>query len=258
VGFLGIHLWATRTTRRATTSAIIDRVRQLFPIAGDAVDLDRLYGAERPVRDGRPWVGVCMIATLDGSTVLDGLSGGLGNAGDRAVFSALRRAADVVLVGAATAAAERYRPARRAGQRIGVITRSGRIDTSTELFTSGSGFVIAPDDAPDLDVETVRAGHGGVDVAAALAQIGAWPSAPRFVSVEGGPTVNALFLDAGCVDELDLTIAPLLVGGDGARLIKGAAPHRDGYEPTHVLVDDDGYLFTRWTRSSPSGRSVTA
>ena len=98
--------------------------------------LDRLYGTPRQARRDRPWVGVCMITSLDGSTARNGLSGGLGNDGDRAVFAALRRAADAIIVGAATARAEQYRAPRRAGQRIGVVTSTGSVDTSTDLFPS--------------------------------------------------------------------------------------------------------------------------
>lgn len=229
------------------------RLVQLIWPPADATaeaDLDTLYGAPRRRIGGRPWVGLCMITSLDGATAIDGRSGGLGNDGDRAVFSALRRAADVVLVGATTAAAEQYRPARRAEQRIGVVTRQGRVDTTTELFTSGSGFLVTAEDGPIFDgVETIRAGRGAVDFAGALGQIAAWPSAPRFVQCEGGPTINGALLTAGCVDELDLTVAPLLVGGRGARLATGAADVHAGLRLAHVVTDHDGYLFTRWVRA---------
>jgi riboflavin biosynthesis pyrimidine reductase len=217
----------------------------------DAVDLDSLYGAPRHRVGGRPWVGVCMITSLDGSTVVEGRSGGLGNHGDRAVFSALRRAADVVLVGATTAAAEHYRPARRDGQRIGVVTRRGNVDVTSELFASGSGFLVMPEDGPQFDgVDSVRAGRGTVDFAAALVQIGAWPSAPSFVQCEGGPTVNGALNTAGCIDELDLTIAPMLTGGDGPRLTADGADVRSDLQLAHVVTDHDGYLFTRWVRAT--------
>jgi riboflavin biosynthesis pyrimidine reductase len=217
----------------------------------NAVDLDALYGARRHRVGARPWVGVCMITSLDGSTVVEGRSGGLGNDGDRAVFSALRRAADVVLVGATTAATEHYRPARRAGQRIGVVTRRGNVDVTTDLFTSGSGFLVLPEDGPQFaGVDTVRAGRGTVDFAAALGQIGAWQSAPSFVQCEGGPTTNGALNSAGCIDELNLTIAPMLTGGDGPRLTTDGADVRSDLRLAHVITDQDGYLFTRWVRSS--------
>ena len=54
------------------------------------------------------WVRGNMIASLDGGATDDGKAGGLAGAGDRAVFSLMRHAADVVLVGAATVRIENY------------------------------------------------------------------------------------------------------------------------------------------------------
>ena len=71
---------------------------------------------------GRPWVGICMVASLDGATVVEGRSGGLSNPQDAAVLARLREAADVIIVGAATVRQESYGPPRKAGQRIGVVT----------------------------------------------------------------------------------------------------------------------------------------
>ena len=95
----------------------------------------------------------------------------------------------------------------------------------------------------------VPAGRGDVEVAAALEEIGTWPTSPRFVQAEGGPTVNGVLLDAGCVDELNLSIAPFLVGGDGARVVRGARETLSVMSLAHTIVDDDGYLFTRWVRT---------
>jgi riboflavin biosynthesis pyrimidine reductase len=194
-----------------------------------------------------------MISSLDGSTVRDGLSGGLGNDGDRAVFAALRRAAGAILVGAATARAEGYRAPKRRGQRIGVVTASGSVDTSTDLFPSGAGFLVMPEDGPDPPdgVEVVRAGHGRVDVVLALGRLAEVMEPPTFVQVEGGPRLNASLLDASCIDELNLSIAPVLVGGAGTRVVTSAAEATHRLEPAHVLTDDDGYLFSRWVRRTP-------
>ena len=231
---------------------MISDVHRIFPANefADTVDLTQLYGDVRPPADGRPWVALSMITSLDGSTALDGVSGGLGNPNDRAVFGALRAAADVILVGAATAAAEGYRPTARPGQRIGVVSSSGRVDTGRELFTSGCGFLVVPEDASRTPpaIESVRAGLGSVDVAEALRQIPDIIPAARFVLAEGGPRLNGALLDAGCIDELDLTIAPALVGGGSSRIVAGAGELRRTLRLVHVLADEDGYLFTRWAR----------
>ena len=231
---------------------MIGVVLRIYPAGGSTgVDLHALYGDTRPVPSGRPWVGLCMIASLDGSTAVGGVSGGLGNDNDRAVFAALRAAADVILVGAKTAAAERYRPTGRPGQRIGVVTSSGRIDTGTELFSSGCGFLVVPEDGPDVPpgIDSVRAGHGTVDLVAALGRLSQLVPSTQFVQAEGGARLNGALVEAGCVDELNLTIAPALVGGDSSRIVAGAAESWRTLRLAHVLADGDGYLFTRWVRS---------
>ena len=230
---------------------MIGVVRRIYPSdEGGEADLEALYGADRPAVDGRPWVGMCMIASVDGSTAVGGLSGGLGNDNDRAVFAALRAAADVILVGAKTAVAERYRSTGRPGQRIGVVTASGQVDPTTDLFSSGCGFLVLPEDGPESprDVDSVRAGRGSVDLAAAVGRLTDLVPTARFVQAEGGPRLNGALLDAGCVDELDLTIAPGLVGGDSSRIVAGASESLRSLRLVHVVADGDGYLFTRWVR----------
>ena len=205
------------------------------------IDVAAAYAdGDRTRHHGRPWVVVNMIASIDGATALDGVSGGLGGAGDRAVFSALRALADVVLVGASTVRAEQYRPPRKDGQRIAVVTARGELDWSWPLFTSGAGLVIAPEDGPPVPVESVRSGIGSVDLAGALAQL---PG--DVVLAEGGPTLNGLLAAAGCVDELCVTVAPHLVGGPSPRLAHGDAGAHRSLELVHVL-EEDGFLFTRY------------
>lgn len=218
--------------------------------ADGPVDLDALYGSRRSALPDRPWLGVCMIASLDGSSAVGGRSGRLGNANDRAVLAALRRVADVLLVGAGSVAAEQYRSSSKPGQRIGVVTASGVVNVGTDLFTSGSGFLVMPEDGPPAPdgVDVVRAGHGTVDLGVALGRLAEVVDPPTFVQAEGGARLNAALLDAGCVDELNLSIAPVLAGGEGSRLIVGATEALRRYEPVHVVADGDGYLFTRWVR----------
>ena len=237
--------------RALSDAAMIDDVRRIYPVDESVeADLEALYGLQRPAVAGRPWVGICMITSLDGSTAVDGVSGGLGNENDRAVFGALRRAADIILVGAGTAAAERYQPTSRPGQRIGVVTGSGRVETNTELFTSGCGFLVLPEDGPQAPdgIDTVRAGQRTVDLVTALGRLTDLVPTVRFVQAEGGARLNGALVDAGCVDELDLTIAPTVVGGDSSRIVAGASESLRSLRLVHVLADPDGYLFTRWVR----------
>jgi riboflavin biosynthesis pyrimidine reductase len=184
-----------------------------------------------------------MVASLDGSTVVDGRSSGLSSAADGEVLHTLRDLADVILVGAGTVRAEGYGAPKRAGQRIGVVTRTGRVDVTTPLFTSGAGFLILPEDGPQVDAETVRAGHLTVDLCAALAQIDA-----NFIQCEGGAHLNAALAEVDLIDELNLTVSPVLSGGDGPRLMNGAMPIAHRMRLVHLLEDDD-FLFTRYVRA---------
>lgn len=183
-----------------------------------------------------------MVESLDGgATGPDGRSGSLGDAADRRVFGALRALADVVLVGAGTVRAEGYddvqvpsrlravRAARGRADRVelAVVTASGTVpDTALDA----GALVVTSSAAPGLPALRERVGSdrllvadgpdaGRVDLAAALR--GLADRGLVRVHTEGGPTLVRDLLDAGLVDELCLTLAPLLVGGVGRRPVLG-------------------------------------
>jgi len=184
-----------------------------------------------------------MVAGLDGSTVVDRTSRGLSNATDQELLLTLRSFADVILVGAGTVRKEGYGPPRGEGQRIAVVSRSGQFDFTLPLFTSGRALLVLPEDAPSVPVPSVRAGIGGIDIAAALAQLDA-----RVVQAEGGASLNGLLAAADVIDELNLSISPQINGGDGPRVTKGAPSLSHRMQLAHVL-EDDGFLFTRYVRA---------
>ncbi len=222
-------------------------VHRLFPLAagGDGpepVTARLAYDVPRPRPADRPWVALCMVASLDGTTAVDQRSTALSSEADRQVLATLRGLADLIIVGAGTVRAEGYGPPKKAGQRIGVVSRSGAVDPSLPLFAGGAGFLILPEDAPPSSIDSVRAGRGGVDLAGALAQLDA-----DVVQAEGGPGLNGALLDADVIDELNLTIAPLLAGGAGSRLTTHATSTTRPMRLAHVL-EDDGFLFTRYVR----------
>jgi riboflavin biosynthesis pyrimidine reductase len=219
-------------------------MRRLLPLLADDVDLVDAYAEPARQRVGdRPWVLVNMIASLDGAVALGERSGGLGGEADRRVFFHLRALADVIVVGAGTARAEGYGPPSKAGQRIGVVTRRANLDWSAPLFASGAGFVITSEDAPAVPVDAVRAGHGAVDLAGALAQLDA-----PVALCEGGPTLNGDLLAADLVDEWCLTVAPLLAGGRAGRAAVSGHEHPSPFPIAH-LFEEDGFLFLRALRS---------
>lgn len=231
--------------------ADLDTMRRLHPLPPDEVTIDEAYAASLGSRSDRPWVSLSMVASVDGSTVIAGRSGGLANHNDAAVLGRLRSLADVILVGSGTVRAEGYGPPKKKGQRIGVVTASGHVDLTTDLFTSGSGFVITTE-VTHLDgangVDVVRAGRDAVDLAAAVASLGAIAPDLAVVQAEGGSTLNGSLLAADLIDEINVTTAPLAIGGRGPRLATGTdVEHR--YELRQLLLDDDGYTFARWCRS---------
>ncbi len=188
-----------------------------------------------------------MVASIDGSTSLDGVSAGLSSDVDRDVLLTLRRAADLIIVGAGTVRAEDYGIPNKRGQRIGVVSNSGNLDPNLALFTSGAGFLIVPEDAPDNPIETVRAGLGSVDLAAAVTRL---PGSPRFVQAEGGPTLNGSLAAADLVDELNITTSPQVIGGRGERINAGAPALSRRFDLLE-LCEDDGFVFARYVRHRP-------
>jgi len=196
-----------------------------------------------------------MIASIDGSTAVDGASAQLGNANDSAVLKRLRSIADVIIVGAGTARAEGYGPPSKPGQRIGVVTASARVQLDTPLFTSGAGFLITTTTAAvTASVDIVRAGDDAVDLLAALRALGTVCDDPRVVQCEGGPGLNGSLFSRDLVDEINVTTSPLVAGGDGARLATGAAAQSHSFGLHQLLIDDESFLFSRWLRKRGDDR----
>jgi riboflavin biosynthesis pyrimidine reductase len=230
------------------------RLTRVLPSPTVTTSVRTAYDVERTPHPDRPWIGLCMVSSLDGSVAVDGGSGGLGNANDLDVLLTLRDLADIVIVGAGTVRDEGYGAPRKAGQRIGVATNRGRVDLSTDLFTSGAGFLLAPESA-DIDesaVEVLRAGHERLDLSAAMHRLDEVMPGAAYIQVEGGPTLNAALHDADLIDELDLSISPRMVGGGGPRLVVGSDEADRRFDLAHLLVDDEGFVFSRWIRRRPS------
>ncbi len=65
------------------------------------------------------------------------------------------------------------------------------------------------------------------------------------VLCEGGPSLAGALLAEGLVDEVCTTTSPLLVGGDGPRLVSGAPEAARPLELVSLLQDGD-VLMARW------------
>ncbi|HYN33432.1 MAG TPA: dihydrofolate reductase family protein [Ilumatobacteraceae bacterium] len=225
-------------------------MRRLLPEPADDIAVADAYASPLGRRPDRPWVGLCMVASIDGSTVVGGNSAGLSSPTDAAVVFQLRAIADVIVVGAGTVRDEGYGPPRKPGQRIGVVTRSGDVDLSSALFTSGAGFVITTEDATfdTAGIDVVRAGTGAVDFVAAVARLRLLDPACGVVQAEGGATLNGALLDADVIDEINVTTSPAAVGGTGPRLAAGAGNHQHRFDLAQLAIDDQSFVYARWLR----------
>jgi len=235
------------------------------PLPGDPAGLADAY--RRPV--GRH-LRVNFVVALDGAVAVQGRSGGLGSAGDRRVFRTLRALSDVVLVGAGTAAAEGYRPVlpdsavgrlraelgREPVLPVAVVSRRASLSPDDQLVTDALvPTVLVTCAAADparraalaaAGVEVLVCGDDDVDLPTALDQLAG--RGLEQVLCEGGPALFAVALAAGVVDELDLSIAPLLVGG-GPGLLPGGLPAPARARLTRLLTEDD-VLFARYGLSA--------
>ena len=211
-----------------------------------------------------------MVAGLDGTASVDGRVGSLSTTPDQALFRRMRQIADIVLVGAETVRREGYGTVRldeeaqaqrrRQGQPttppLAVVSRSLAFDWSAKAFAD------APEDArthvitcaaadPERRAEAeevadvIVAGDERVEPAAAmqaLAELG-----HQVVLCEGGPNWLGELVAADRLDELCLSIAPLM-GGDP--LPVSVTPPGAGlaqFELKGVMGEDDT-LFLRYER----------
>jgi len=219
------------------------------------------------------WVRGNMIASLDGAATADGKAGGLAGAGDRSMFTLMRHAADVILVGAATVRVENYSGAQvplaarherqRRGQAevppIAVVTRTGNLDPDALFFTRTEVAPLILTCADSVDDTRMRLGSvaevlnasgpqaDSVDNATALKLL-AERGLFRVLS-EGGPLLLSQLIADDLLDELCLTVAPILVGGTGRRIAAGSGEVHSTMRPAHLLSDDQGYLYTRYLRA---------
>ncbi len=69
------------------------------------------------------------------------------------------------------------------------------------------------------------------------------------VLTEGGPSLLSLFIEHDLLDELCVTIAPILVGGSARRIASGPGVAHTRMRRSHLLTDDEGYLYTRYVKS---------
>ncbi len=235
--------------------------------SGEAVeDLVGLYLADERKAESRPWVLVNFISSADGGTAIHGKSSSLGDPDDKAVFQALRAVPDIVLVGSGTVEAEDYHPVsldeeRRERRVAAGLTEvpllaivSGRLsfDPEARVFSDPEyrPMVIT---GPQADPAKLAMLGDAADVVildevtpgAILARL----AAAKVILCEGGPTLVGQFVAEHLVDELDLTLAPIMIAGHSARIAHGASAE----PPLDMRLDralmGDRSLFMRYLKA---------
>lgn len=200
-------------------------------------DAIRELVASLRLRDGR--VVADMVATVDGRAAVAGRSVGLGNPADRALLRELRTEADAILVGTGTLAAERYADLLDDDQRARRVAE-GRTPHPV-VVTVSRGLDLPVDEAPVFDEPGVPILAYGEQGAGAPPAVGAdfdYVTRPapltlttvladlrarglRGVLCEGGPTLLRRLVAEHALDDLLLTVAPLLAAGDALTILEG-------------------------------------
>jgi len=197
-------------------------------------------------RTGRPLVVLKSALSLDGRTATaEGDSQWISSEASRRLAHRWRAESDAVCVGIGTALADdplltaRQPSTRRQPTRV-VFDAAARLPLESRLASSVEEaplLVIASPSAPADRVEALKSAGAGVVVCAgdprtrvlaALAELGRREITSLLL--EGGPTLAGSFLDAGEVDELRVFVAPIVIGGAGARPLaegRGAATIAD-------------------------------
>ncbi len=243
-------------------------------VAGDVLHdvLDPYVRVDRTRGEDGRWVLANMVGGLDGTAAMGGRVGPLSGDTDASLFRRLRSVADVVLVGAETVRRERYGPVRLADDLrqarvedgrppvppLAVVTRSLRLDWTAPAFAaadpSARPLVVVPAAADPVllaeardHADVIVAGDRSVDLARALDLLAG--RGHRIVLCEGGPRLLGEIVDAGLLDEMCLTLAPLM-GGDALPIaITAPGGAIRGFRLAHVAAEDDT-VFMRYERGS--------
>jgi riboflavin biosynthesis pyrimidine reductase len=241
-------------------------MNQLLPVrreVGSPEELEEMYSLPAGAH-----LRADFIASLDGRVEADGYSRSLSAPADGLAFKAMRAVADVILVGAGTVRDERYGPVKLTasvqerrqarGQaalaRLAIVTARADLDPRAAVFGGPvPPFLITTNQAvesrPDLAsvAEVITAGETEVDLRSALDSLcGRGLSG---VLCEGGPTLLRSLLEEDLVDELCLSISPVLVGPQHVGLLGQAAlSHQVRFELSG-LIEGDGLLLTRYARA---------
>jgi diaminohydroxyphosphoribosylaminopyrimidine deaminase/5-amino-6-(5-phosphoribosylamino)uracil reductase len=224
-----------RGIRRLRQAGIATEVGLL---AGECARLNEAYAKYIVAR--RPFVVAKIAQSLDGRIATrTGASQWITGERSRRLGHRLRNELDAILVGRGTIAADDPQltcrlPRGRDPIRI-LLDSQARTPTSARVVqlarsSRAPTWIVVGPRAPKArraaleraGVETIacKLVRGGVDIDDLLDKLG--ERQVMSLLVEGGPSVLGSFVDAGAVDKLHAFVAPILIGGVGARPSVGA------------------------------------
>lgn len=232
------------------------------------LDPEHLLAAYGRADRSQPWVRANFVASLDGAATHGGRAGPLGDPEDQQVLRLLRRLADVVVVGAGTVRVEGYGglgldDAAIAWRRaqglsdlppLAIVSAALDLEPDAEVFTMPGPRPLlltraaAPAEQRNRLAEVADVVVCGAErveperVVAELAALGL-----RQVLCEGGPRLFGTLLEADVVDELCLSLAPLLEGGDAMRITRVREVVSRRMRLGHVIPGAE-MLFLRYER----------
>jgi riboflavin biosynthesis pyrimidine reductase len=247
---------------------------------GEPAPADRLVEGlglwDRPTGPAeRPRVLVNMVSTVDGRATIAGRSGPIAGPADRELFHALRMPVDAVMAGAGTMRTERY--GRIVGDEARRRRRRERGLAEEPLACIVSASLALPPDLPLLRepqaqvivltpseaslppsaarIEYLRRpANGELDLAAALSDL-RHRYGVELLLCEGGPHLNCQLLAAGLVDELFLSLSPMLAGGDPSdgealRILAGEEFEQPLEMNLRGVLEHDSHLFLHYEVSA--------
>jgi riboflavin biosynthesis pyrimidine reductase len=177
------------------------------------------------------WVRSNMVISLDGNYAGEqGSSRELSSAGDLRVLLLLRALSDVVVVGARTAIGEKYANLAIGEDLLEVANKTPRLCVvSRSLAFSGNEGFLKDGNVRPLIITARQNEPSWVDKLSALQQVAdvivsdSTVTGPFIIEslrstghnqilCEGGPSLLALLAQDNCLDEMSVTLAPLVIG----------------------------------------------
>ncbi len=264
---------------------------EIWPNPNNNIDVAQVYEVERLAElEKGTWVTLNMISSIDGSITSGELSGGLSKGfnelGDKMVFQALRASADYILVGANTARIEKYDTPKVDNKTKARRLERGQAENPRLILISGSlnfndgdrflenkslkekssqPIIYTGKNAPQekmLELESraeVRQLKTlTVDMKEVLKDF-----TDKKILLEGGPTLNGQMMKANLIDEICLTLSPIITNENGPEIFRNIVNNSESIsnpndgndisgnssfynmELVRVLKDNDGMLFLR-------------